>query len=141
MQIVNFTPVDSLLGGILIGISTTIFLGTTGRICGISGIAKSFMRSEKLENFLWRGAFLGGLILGGFFFIQMKGTSNTAAGFHELNPKLFISAMLVGVGTGYGRGCTSGHGICGIARRSVRSIVATCIFMATAMITVYLTKH
>lgn len=137
MQIVNFTPVDSLLGGVLIGVATTFFLATTGRICGISGIAKSFMRSEKLENFLWRGLFILGLIVGGWIFIQFKGTGNTAVGFHELNPRLFISAMLVGIGTAYGRGCTSGHGICGIARKSARSIVATCIFMFTAMVTVY----
>ncbi len=137
MQIVNFTPVDSLIGGVLIGLATTLFLATTGRICGISGIAKSLMRSEKIEGFMWRGLFILGLIIGGFIYIQIKGTGNTAVGFHDLDPKLFISAILVGVGTAYGRGCTSGHGICGIARRSGRSIVATCIFMFTAMVTVY----
>jgi uncharacterized membrane protein YedE/YeeE len=141
MTIENFTPVESLLGGITIGLAVTLFLYTTGRLCGISGIAKAFPRSKNMNEFLWRGAFLLGLIGGAFIFTLIKGTDMTAAPvLTQLEPRLFIGAALVGMGTAYGKGCTSGHGICGLSRKSARSFAATMIFMAAGMVTVFFTR-
>lgn len=139
MEIVNFTPLPSLLGGLLIGLAVTVFFYSMGRICGISGIAKSMCRPNQKQDFLWRLFFIGGLILGGLIYILLQGKENTAAAqLSSVDFKLILAAVLVGFGTAYGRGCTSGHGICGIARKSARSIVATCIFMATGFLTVFI---
>ena len=137
----EFTPLNSLLGGILIGFSAVIFLIANGRIAGISGIVSrilppSIHRSELPQGLL----FVGGLILAipTWYFIDggmpVQFVSNNYLA-------LSMAGLLVGFGAVFGNGCTSGHGVCGISRVSKRSIVATCIFMTTSFITVLLIKH
>jgi len=137
----EFTPLSSLVGGILIGISAVILLITNGRIAGISGIVSrilppSIHRSELPQGLL----FVGGLILAipTWYFIDggmpVQFVSNNYLA-------LSMAGLLVGFGAVFGNGCTSGHGVCGISRVSKRSIVATCIFMTTSFITVLLIKH
>ncbi|MDA0916805.1 MAG: YeeE/YedE family protein [Proteobacteria bacterium] len=137
----EFTPLSSLIGGILIGFSAVIFLIANGRIAGISGIVSrilppSIHRSELPQGLL----FVGGLILAipTWYFIDggmpVQFVSNNYLA-------LSMAGLLVGFGAVFGNGCTSGHGVCGISRVSKRSIVATCIFMTTSFITVLLIKH
>ena len=135
----NFTPVPSLIGGLMIGIAATLLLWTTGRIAGISGILGGLL-SRDVSNFNWRLAFIVGLLVGPFV------VSEFGAGISPINidadiPMLIIAGLLVGVGTRMGSGCTSGHGVCGIGRFSIRSIVATCVFMLAGAVCVYVTRH
>jgi uncharacterized membrane protein YedE/YeeE len=139
LNLENFTPFSALFGGMLIGLSATLLLLLNGRIAGVSGIMNGIFLSPKHERF-WRIAFLAGLILGG-------------VGFQLVNPGIFSprqgyplwllipGGFLVGFGTRMGSGCTSGHGICGIAILSRRSIFATLIFMATGMLTVFCIRY
>ena len=134
----TFTPVSALIGGVLIGISATILILFNGRVAGISGIVRGIFFGEKNEK-RWRFIFLIGLLLSPFIYslftpLPPLEISNNYA-------KIAIAGLLVGFGTRLGSGCTSGHGVCGIARLSRRSIVATLVFMAAAIVTVYLTKH
>lgn len=125
-----------LMGGLLIGLSTAAYLLLTGKVVGISGIlAQALFSKERLLPVL----FISGLIIGGSAYGVLIEPS---APFPELrNPLLLIvSGLLVGYGTRMGSGCTSGHGVCGLSRLSPRSLVATVIFMATAILTVFLTK-
>jgi len=134
----NFTPVSSTLGGVLIGLSATAMLMLNGRITGISGILSGILRPLPGET-SWRALFLAGLLLGGAL------AAGFAPGSIGATPRPFaiaiLAGLLVGVGTGLGNGCTSGHGVCGISRGSTRSIVATATFMATGVITAVLTRH
>jgi uncharacterized protein len=122
---------QSLVGGLLIGTSVWILLMGLGRVTGISGIAATALTSPR--DSLWRYAFLLGLIGGGAVFANVfdVSTVNVANG-----PWLMVAGLLVGFGTVLGSGCTSGHGVCGLGRRSVRSLVATLTFMAAGMATV-----
>lgn len=126
----NFTPISALIGGGLIGVSALILMVFNGRIAGISGIfARSLFQPTQHR---WQLLFLVGLMLGPWL----------AVGYHLPSSidltwwQVIIGGFLVGLGSQLGSGCTSGHGVCGIGRLSVRSIVATCIFMASALITV-----
>jgi uncharacterized membrane protein YedE/YeeE len=135
----EFTPYRGLIGGILIGISAILFLALNGRIAGISGLVHGLCPPKKTD-FMWRLAFLTGLIFGGLTFylfaaIQFQLRHN----FPIL--LLLIGGFCVGLGTRMGQGCTSGHGVCGIARLSIRSIVATLLFMFSAFVTVYIIRH
>ncbi len=135
----NFTPYSALLGGSLIGLSAAMLLLFNGRVAGISSIMNGVFKSPRHEM-TWRTAFLAGLVL-------------SALLFHSLAPDFIsprqgyplwlvaLGGFLVGVGTRLGSGCTSGHGICGIANWSLRSIVATLTFMATGFATVFLIRH
>ena len=136
MNIVNFTPVSALSGGLLIGLSVALFFILNGRMIGISGIASNFIISKdnRTENFL----FLLGLILGPLIYNIVLGK--------EINISisssiilLTIAGILVGFGTRLSKGCTSGHGISGISRFSIRSIIATMTFMIVGIITVFIT--
>jgi len=125
-----------ILGGLLIGLTTSFYLITTGRVIGISGIlAQLLFNKGRLLPLL----FIAGLILGGSAYGVLVQPSIP---FPEMRSPLLliISGLLVGYGTRLGGGCTSGHGVCGISRLSIRSIVATMVFMATAIITVAVTK-
>lgn len=123
-----------LIGGVLIGVSSSTMLGGLGRITGISGIVGSSLSIPKKEEF-WRLAFLAGLVLGGFLFARLKPEFFTYQ--FELSRLHYISAgLLVGYGTRLGSGCTSGHGVCGMARLAKRSITATITFILFGMITV-----
>lgn len=123
---------NPLVGGLLIGLTATVYLLTMGKVIGISGILSQFLFSkERLLPFL----FIAGLIIGGSAYGLL--TEQTVAFPETRSPiLLIISGLLVGYGTRLGGGCTSGHGVCGISRLSPRSIVATLIFMATAILTV-----
>ncbi|MFT2098646.1 YeeE/YedE family protein [Marinomonas sp. 2405UD66-6] len=123
---------NPLVGGLLIGLTATVYLLTIGKVIGISSILSQFLFSkERLLPFL----FIAGLIIGGSAYGLL--TEQTVAFPETRSPiLLIISGLLVGYGTRLGGGCTSGHGVCGISRLSPRSIVATLIFMATAILTV-----
>jgi len=137
----EFTPLSSLIGGMLIGFSAVILLITNGRIAGISGIVSKILppsihRSELPQGLL----FVGGLILAipTWYFIDGGMPVNFVSNNYLV---LSMAGLLVGFGAVFGNGCTSGHGVCGISRVSKRSIVATSVFMTTSFITVLLIKH
>ena len=133
----NFTPISAFSGGILIGIAVILFFISTGRLAGVSGIVNNTLTNTKnwLSNFL----FLVGLVLGPSVYVLILNNDIVFSMTSSL-PLIIIGGILVGFGTKIGSGCTSGHGICGISRFSVRSIVATITFMIIAMITVALLK-
>ena len=134
----HFTPVQALVGGLLIGTAATLTLWTSGRIAGISGILAGSLFLKGQEAF-WRGLFLCGLLLGGATYSLFNGGLEIET---EATPLMTILAgLLVGFGTRMGNGCTSGHGVCGIARFSRRSLVATITFMMVAMLTVWVIRH
>lgn len=134
----HFTPWASLAGGLLIGLATAMFLLFSGRIAGISGIVGGLLRPVK-GDVAWRVAFVVGLLGAPLVFSmaaplpQVRIDAGTAT--------LVAAGLLVGVGTRYGSGCTSGHGVCGLSRGSPRSIVATAAFMAAGFLTVFLVRH
>ncbi|WP_027967113.1 YeeE/YedE family protein [Halomonas halocynthiae] len=136
-----------LIGGVLIGLSATWLMATLGRIAGISGIISGLIGTRPNGDHAWRFAFLLGL-LSGPVLVMLLGFGNVAAepeaviGAPAGGPGLMLLAgLLVGFGTGIGSGCTSGHGVCGLARLSWRSFVATLTFMLMAIITVYVVRH
>lgn len=134
----HFTPVQAVVGGLLIGTAGTLTLWSSGRIAGISGILAGSLFQKGQEGF-WRGLFLCGLLLGGATYSLFNGGLEIET---EATPLMTILAgLLVGFGTRMGNGCTSGHGVCGIARFSRRSLVATITFMMVAMITVWVIRH
>jgi uncharacterized protein len=135
----NFTPISALIGGSLIGLSAVLLLWLNGRIAGISGIFHGLYPPKKNE-FLWRILFLAGLMMGSWIYFllpQIHFTSRT----HYPILLLLLAGFLVGIGTKLSGGCTSGHGVCGMARLSPRSFVATIIFFVFGLITVYCTRH
>lgn len=135
----NFTPVSALSGGILIGLSVTLLLLCNGRIAGISGILGGLIAGGKAE-LGWRIAFLAGIVMGAFIFHWLRPEYyQPRTGFPP--GLLVLAGFLVGFGTRMGNGCTSGHAICGIARLSLRSVVATVAFMTAGFITVYVVRH
>ena len=135
----NFTPVSALIGGALIGISAGLLLWLNGRIAGISGITGGLLSPGKGE-IGWRALFLLGLV-GGVAIYRLAGGGLQSIEITGSVPILLIGGLLVGLGTGIGDGCTSGHGVCGIARLSPRSIVATLVFLGVAAGTVFVTRH
>ena len=135
----NFTPLSAAIGGALIGLSSVLLMLLTGRIAGISGIFAGLL-NVRGDDRAWRIAFIAGLVLVpviagwiGYGMPPPKLPSSWAV--------IVTAGLLVGFGTRLGGGCTSGHGICGIGRVSVRSIAATIVFMVTAVITVAITHH
>jgi len=134
----HFTPWSSLAGGVLIGLAAAMLLVVSGKIAGISGIAGGLLRPVR-GDVGWRIAFLLGLEGAplAFALIAPLPTVQVEAGY----PALIVAGLLVGFGTRYGAGCTSGHGICGLSRRSPRSLVATAAFMAAGFATVYIIRH
>ena len=135
----NFTPVSAFSGGILIGLSATLLLLFNGRIAGISGMLGGLINAG-LAEMVWRFAFLTGIVMGAFIFHWLEPLYYQPRTDFPLG--LLVSAgFLVGFGTQMGKGCTSGHAICGIARLSQRSVVATVIFMTTGFITVFVIRH
>ena len=138
IDMANFTPWTSLAGGLLVGAGIALFALLVGRIAGISGIVGGLLRPARGETG-WRLAFLAGLVGAPFayaLFLPLPAVRVDAG-----TPVLLLAGLLVGIGTRYGSGCTSGHGICGLSRRSPRSIAATAAFMATGFITVWLLRH
>lgn len=140
----NFTPWASLLGGILIGLSAAILMVFNGRVAGISGILGGVLMPGNRENDLgigsWRGAFLAGLLAGGLVLLAVAPELFSMAGLAESGRGLgvlVVGGLLVGFGTRMGGGCTSGHGVCGLARLSKRSLAAVLTFMLMAAVTVF----
>ena len=136
MNIVNFTPVTALTGGLLIGFSVALFFILNGRMVGISGITSNFLvsKNNRIDNFL----FLIGLILGLLIYNLISGKEINISISSSLI-LLIIGGTLVGFGTRLSSGCTSGHGISGISRFSLRSIIATITFMIVGILTVLIT--
>lgn len=134
----NFTPWTSLAGGVLIGLAIAMFLLLNGRIAGISGILGGLLRPIK-GDVGWRVAFVTGLIFSpiAFSVTAPLPTIQIDAG----AASLIIAGLLVGIGTRYGSGCTSGHGVCGLSRLSPRSMAATALFMLAGFVTVFITRH
>ena len=135
----NFTPINAIIGGVLIGLSSTLFLWLNGRIAGISGISGGLDSLNKNE-FTWRLLFLTGLIGGVATYRTAGGTLQDIEIVSSI-PVLIAAGLMTGLGTRMGNGCTSGHGICGLARLSPRSFVAVPIFLGFSVITFFLTRH
>jgi uncharacterized membrane protein YedE/YeeE len=134
----NFTPWASLFGGVLIGTAATIFLFLNGRIAGISGIMGGLLRPSR-GDVAWRLAIIAGMVGAPLVYALALPFPDVQVDANV--PTLIAGGLLVGLGTRYGSGCTSGHGICGLSRRSPRSMVATLAFMLAGFATVYLTRH
>jgi uncharacterized membrane protein YedE/YeeE len=134
----DFTPISALAGGALIGLSAAILMLASGRIAGISGIVGGLIGASGRDA-VWRLAFLGGLVAGA----GLAGLAGIAPSIRidATWPVVILGGLLVGFGTRLGGGCTSGHGVCGIARLSRRSILATVLFMAAGAATVFLLRH
>ena len=128
----NFTPVESLVGGIVIGIAALVLLRFYGRIAGISGVFGGLFPFNTGET-LWRSIFLAGLFTGGVILSFLHSDAVTFELAYS-NPALILAGLLVGVGSRMGNGCTSGHGICGLGRLAPRSMVAVLTFMATGIL-------
>jgi uncharacterized membrane protein YedE/YeeE len=140
MAATSFTPVASLLGGALIGASAVMLMALTGRIAGVSGIAARLLPPYEDREFAGRLAFVGGLVAAPV--IVLLATGRLPVQTIEANAvTLVLAGLLVGFGSVWGNGCTSGHGVCGISRLSVRSLIATITFMATGFATVFIMRH
>jgi uncharacterized protein len=150
-----YTPVAALAGGVLIGCAAAMLVLFNGRIAGISGIAGGLLR-PKAGDVAWRLAFIAGLVAAPLVYqvLVLLPASRwlTVTEYTQLalvtvrqidagTPMLIMAGLLVGIGTRYGAGCTSGHGVCGLSRLSVRSLVATLMFMAAGFVTVFLMRH
>lgn len=138
-MITDFTPIDALIGGGLIGLAAVALMAFQGRIAGMTGILTGLL-PPVASDWGWRAAFLAGAIAAPLLFSLLTGQS---VGFESSIPApwLVVGGLIVGVGVYFGSGCTSGHGVCGIARLSPRSIAATLTFMATAVATVFVVRH
>ena len=133
----NFTPFASALGGVLIGLAAAIMLVFNGRIAGISGIVGGLLEPGDRD---WRGTFVLGLLVGGVL-LRVVAPQTLPGPVVTALPVVIAGGLLVGFGTRMGGGCTSGHGVCGMSRLSLRSLTATAIFMGAAMLTVGITRH
>lgn len=134
----HFTPIASAAGGALIGLAAALFILFNGRIAGISGILGGLLSWPK-GDIAWRIMFLAGLVVAPLLFaiVAPLPTVRIEAGM----PALIVAGLLVGLGTRYGAGCTSGHGVCGLSRLSPRSLVATAAFMTAGFVTVFVIRH
>jgi uncharacterized protein len=137
----HFTPFASLTGGVILGIASAIFILVNGRILGISGILGGLM-PPKLGDTFWRISFLLGLLVAPtVFHAVVPAQYITAPRIDATDMMVVIAGLLVGIGTRYASGCTSGHGVCGLSRLSPRSLVATLSFMGTGFAMVYVVRH
>ncbi|UPT85105.1 YeeE/YedE family protein [Bradyrhizobium barranii subsp. apii] len=135
-----FTPMASLLGGALIGLSAVLLMWATGRIAGVSGIAARLFPPYEDREFAGRLAFVAGLVAAPILVRIVSGNlpvQTIAAG----TPVLIVAGLLTGFGAVWGSGCTSGHGVCGLSRLSLRSLVATITFMSAGIATVFVMRH
>ena len=134
----HFTPWTSLAGGLLIGTAAAMFLLLNGRIAGISGILGGLLR-PRAGDIGWRVAFIAGLLAAPLLY--QLAAPLPAVQIDAGTAVLVVAGLLVGIGTRYGSGCTSGHGVCGLSRLSPRSMVATAAFMAAGFATVFIVRH
>lgn len=135
----QFIPWWSLIGGLLLGLSATLLLLMNGKIAGISGVINGLL-SPKKGDYSWRLLFFVGMLTGGLVSVHFLGFAIPDTQSITLL-QFVVAGLLVGFGTRLGNGCTSGHGICGMGRLSKRSIIATCVFMTVAALTVYVRLH
>lgn len=140
MTATPFTPIASLLGGALIGLSAVLLMWATGRIAGVSGIAARLFPPYEDRALAGRLAFVAGLIAAPIL-VRIATGSLPAQTIAAGTPVLIVAGLLTGFGAVWGSGCTSGHGVCGLSRLSVRSLVATIIFMATGIATIFVMRH
>lgn len=135
----EFTPVASLFGGALIGLSAVLLMAFHGRIAGMTGILSGLLPPTS-SDWAWRAAFVAGAIVAPMLIL---GVSETAIGYDSPVPMpwVIVSGLIVGGGVYFSSGCTSGHGVCGMARLSPRSLAATATFMAAAFLTVFVIRH
>lgn len=134
----SFTPYSALIGGLAIGLSAFLLLWLNGRIAGISGIVNGAVKLKQAD-LSWRWLFILGIVLGAFFASKLGFSLPSDLSLSWV--AVIVGGFLVGIGTQIGSGCTSGHGICGVGRGSLRSIVATLLFMTTAGLVVFLSRH
>lgn len=134
----HFTPWTALAGGALLGLASALFILLNGRILGISGILGGLLR-PKAGDIGWRLAFVLGMLVAPAIYLLLAGPMQPRIDASWL--MVILAGLLVGMGTRYGSGCTSGHGICGLSRMSPRSLVATATFMAAGFVTVFLLRH
>jgi len=134
----HFTPLAAMAGGVLIGVAAAMFVLLNGRIAGISGVLGGLLRPVRGDS-AWRMAFVLGLVGAPLIYLLFAALPKPQidAGYGAL----ILAGLLVGVGTRYGSGCTSGHGVCGLSRLSPRSLVATAAFMAAGFVTVFVARH
>jgi hypothetical protein len=135
---VHYTPLASLFGGVLIGLAAALFALFNGRIAGISGIVGGLLRPAE-GDMMWRVAFIVGLLAAPRLFRALAPLPEIVVG--AGTGTLIVAGLLVGIGTRYGSGCTSGHGVCGLARLSPRSLVATVSFMLAGFLAVFVIRH
>lgn len=134
-----FTPLQAAIGGALIGVAAIVLMGSLGKIAGISGVLRSAIFGPGPDR-AWKWAFLGGLAVSAWLVFHFGGFEfELREGFPAW--QLLTGGLLVGYGTALGSGCTSGHGVCGIARMSLRSILATVLFMGSGIVTAVLIRH
>jgi uncharacterized membrane protein YedE/YeeE len=134
----NFTPLSALAGGVMIGLAAAAFVLLNGRIAGVSGILGGLLRPAQGDA-SWRIAFIAGLIIAPWAYAAFGPLPESTI--DATYPVVVLAGLLVGIGTRYGAGCTSGHGVCGVARLSRRSLVATACFMAAGFATVFVMRH
>lgn len=135
----HFTPIPSLIGGVLIGLSTSMLLLFNGRVAGISGIFGGVL-IRRPGDVSWRLYFLAGLLAAGLVMALLLPSAFPREALRS-TPVIALAGLFVGFGTRLGNGCTSGHGVCGISRLSARSIVATVVFMTTGVLSVFVVNH
>ena len=137
----SFAPISGLVGGAIIGLSAVVLMLTVGRIAGVCGIALNAMIASDTAGRSWRLAFLVGLPVGALLVTAIGLKDWSGVTFPATIPTTILAGFIVGVGSIVGSGCTSGHGICGLARFSLRSVVATTTFLATGAATVFVIRH
>ena len=136
----TFTPLQSLAGGAMVGLSAVLLMAVMGRIMGATGVLAGLLRPVALTDWSWRAAVLAGMVSGPLALLLFRGQMPTVQ-VPVSTPMLIVGGFMVGIGVTFGSGCTSGHGVCGVARLSRRSVVATLTFMLTTAITVYIVRH
>jgi len=137
----NFTPITSFIGGLLIGVSTSMLILFMGKIAGISGIVASLLQFKNTPkgHYMWRLLFIAGLLISST--VYQVFSPLPAPEISASTTTLIVAGLLVGFGTKMGSGCTSGHGVCGLSRLSLRSLIATISFMFTGFVVCYLMLH
>ncbi len=140
-DITAFTPLTGFIGGLLIGLSAVVLMGGIGRIAGLSAIFGGLLTLHRSAEQGWRAVFILGLFVGAAVTTLLGGIDVDTITYPGNPLTTLVGGLLVGAGTALGSGCTSGHGICGLARLSQRSLAATVTFMLVAVITVFVTRH
>ncbi|CAB3700766.1 hypothetical protein LMG24238_03624 [Paraburkholderia sediminicola] len=138
IDFIHFAPLPALAGGVLIGLAVTLLVLGNGRIAGISGILGELVDTTSSDH-AWRAAFMLGLFAAPWIFRLF--TTLPVVTIASSPPVLVVAGLLVGIGTRYASGCTSGHGVCGLSRGSIRSLAATATFMAMGFLTAFVTRH